>query len=64
MGFPSKIIEDPIIKELITKEEKIKFAEERRLFYVGITRKKNEIILLEPEKNKSEFIKEIKKWKI
>ena len=64
MGFPSKIIEDPIIKELITKEEKIKFAEERRLFYVGITRKKNEIILLEPEKIKSEFIKEIKKWKI
>ena len=63
MGFPSKINEDPIIEELIIKDEKIKYAEERRLFYVALTRTKNELILLAPEKNESEFVKEIKKMK-
>ena len=35
--------------------------EERRLMYVALTRTKNKTYLLTPEKNESEFIKEIKK---
>jgi len=44
-------------------EEKIPFAEERRLFYVALTRTKNYVYLLvdKNEKNQSVFIKEIKK---
>ncbi len=42
-------------------EEHIPFAEERRLFYVALTRTKNRVYLLidENAKNRSEFIREI-----
>jgi len=63
LGFPSKIKTDPILEQLITKDENIKYAEERRLFYVALTRTKNEVIILTPKYNSSIFIKEIKKSK-
>lgn len=62
LGFPSKIKIDPILKPLITIDTK-KYSEERRLFYVALTRTKNEIIILTPEYNSSKFVKEIKKHK-
>lgn len=62
LGFPSKIKIDPILKPLITIDNK-KYSEERRLFYVALTRTKNEIIILTPEYNSSKFVKEIKKYK-
>ena len=62
LGFPSKIKTDPILNTLITNE-KFKYAEERRLFYVALTRTKNEVILLTPNYNQSIFVKEIKKYK-
>ncbi len=61
LGFPSQIPEPHIIKN-IKKEENFLFAEERRLFYVALTRTKNYCFLLIP-KNPSIFIKEIKKDK-
>lgn len=63
LGFPSKIKTDPILEQLITKENSIKYAEERRLFYVALTRTKNEVIILTPTYNPSIFIKEIKNLK-
>ena len=41
--------------------EKIPFAEERRLFYVALTRTKNKVYLIVPDKSvyKSEFVNEI-----
>ncbi len=63
LGFPSKIKNDEIIEQLINTQEDIKYAEERRLFYVAITRTKNEVIILAPSYNCSPFIKEIKKYK-
>lgn len=63
LGFPSKIKTDPIISQLITKEKTIKYPEERRLFYVALTRTKNEIIIMTPKIKQSKFIKEIKKYK-
>jgi len=63
LGFPSKIKTDPILKTLITSEKGIKYAEERRLFYVALTRTKNEVIMLTPNYNQSLFAKEIKKYK-
>ena len=61
-GFPNKIMNDEIIDLFfISDHEKIEFAEERRLFYVALTRTKNEIYLLAQENFHSNFIKEIKK---
>ncbi len=60
-GFPNKITDDKILKYVTCKEDDYPLAEERRLMYVALTRTKNKTYLLTPEKNESEFIKEIKK---
>ena len=60
LGFPSKIKTNKLLKQLITEDKEIKYAEERRLFYVALTRTKNEILILTPKNNYSKFIKEIK----
>jgi len=57
-GFPNKLTDDPILSLLLSEEEKYRFAEERRLFYVALTRTKNEVHLLVPE-SESIFIEEI-----
>lgn len=59
LGFPTKIksIESVIYKT----NENIKYAEERRIFYVALTRTKNNIYLFLKKKDESIFIKEIKK---
>jgi DNA helicase-4 len=48
LGFPNKMTDDPILSLLLSEEEEYRFAEERRLFYVALTRTKNEVILLVP----------------
>ena len=60
LGFPSKIKTNKLLKPLIIEDSEIKYAEERRLFYVALTRTKNEILILTPKNNYSKFIKEIK----
>lgn len=60
MGFPSKIEDDPVMKLVIKDEEKIDFAEERRLFYVALTRTKNRVYIITPQLKPSKFILEIK----
>lgn len=58
LGFPNKMSDDPILSLLLSEREEFKFAEERRLFYVALTRTKNENILLIPS-DVSLFVKEI-----
>lgn len=58
-GIPSKLKEEKILS-LVKKKQYFPFEEERRLFYVGLTRTKSYIYLLVPENNPSIFIKEIK----
>ncbi len=60
MGFPSKIEDDPVIKLVIKDTEEIEYAEERRLFYVALTRTKNRVYIIVPENNPSKFVLEIK----
>lgn len=57
-GFPSKMKNNEVI-ELICKSNDNQYAEERRLFYVGLTRTKSNIYLIIPYKNISVFAKEI-----
>ncbi|MBE6147214.1 MAG: hypothetical protein E7168_02640 [Firmicutes bacterium] len=59
MGFPNQMIDDSVLKYVVCKEDKFLFSEERRLFYVAITRTKNITYLLTPKNNPSVFIKEL-----
>ena len=58
-GFPNKKIEDKFLKRINISKEKYKYAEERRLFYVALTRTKNNVYIIVPKQNKSIFIKEL-----
>lgn len=60
-GFPSKIEDDPVLSFVIKGDRSIDYAEERRLFYVAMTRTKNRVYFLAPEENPSEFLLEIKR---
>lgn len=61
LGFPNKLKDDKVLKYVSLKSKNFPFDEERRLFYVAITRTKNITYLLTPQKNESIFITEIKK---
>ncbi|WP_293298566.1 UvrD-helicase domain-containing protein [Pedobacter sp. UBA4863] len=58
LGFPNKVTDDPILSLLLSDDEAYRFAEERRLFYVALTRTKNEVVLLIPNEA-STFIEEL-----
>lgn len=59
-GFPSKIEDDPVLGFVIRGDRSIDYVEERRLFYVAMTRTKNRVFCIAPEQNPSEFLLEIK----
>ena len=64
LGMPCKIKDDKVLR-FVTNYEKYPFSEERRLFYVALTRTKNNVYLFCPNKNKSIFVEElIKNYKI
>ena len=58
-GFPSKIENENLIDLILEKEEKYPFEEERRLFYVAMTRCKKGLFFMVDYDIKSEFIMEI-----
>ena len=55
-GFPNKKKD---ITDLLIKKDKYKYEEERRLFYVGLTRAKKNVYLFVSKENPSIFVKEI-----
>lgn len=59
-GFPSRIPNPKLLDKIISTDS-FKDEEERRLFYVALTRSKNYTYLIVPKDNPSVFIKEIKK---
>ena len=63
LGFPSRIEDDDVLKLFNKDEENFELAEERRLFYVAITRAKRFTYLLVEENSKSPFIREIEDYK-
>ena len=58
-GFPNQIEDDPIMDFVINDSDQYEFGEERRLFYVALTRTKNNVYLLVPETDKSSFVMEL-----
>lgn len=63
LGFPSQIVDDNLMRLLnINKIDLIEYPEERRLFYVALTRTKNKVYILTPKvppSKRSDFIREI-----
>ena len=58
-GFPSKIQEDPVLQYVVKIDRTIEYAEERRLFYVALTRTKNRVYIVTPQQRPSEFVLEL-----
>ena len=58
-GFPSKIADDPSLNYILSESEVYPFAEERRLFYVAITRAKKQTFVLYDKACPSVFVDEI-----
>ncbi|HDL86729.1 MAG TPA: hypothetical protein ENH11_10495 [Candidatus Acetothermia bacterium] len=58
-GFPSEISEDPVIELMLSHNEPFPDAEERRLFYVALTRARREVFLISDQTYASEFIREL-----
>ncbi len=58
-GFPSKVDNDPVMQYVVRDDKSIEYAEERRLFYVAMTRTKNRVYIVTPEQHPSEFILEL-----
>ncbi len=61
IGIPCKIKDTEIINYVSKNKLNFPYDEERRLFYVGLTRTKNEVYLVTRKNNESIFIKELKK---
>jgi DNA helicase-4 len=59
MGMPAQREADPIIDSMLAHSEPFAFAEERRLFYVAITRAREATYLIANYQNPSPFLYEI-----
>ena len=60
-GFPAERNDDSLISLLLSETENFPFAEERRLFYVALTRAKSKIFIISRNGQESRFIHEIQK---
>jgi len=59
-GFPSKVTTDPLLESLLPTLEDYAYAEERRLFYVALTRAKKSVFIHTVLGKESDFLKEMK----
>jgi uvrD/REP helicase family protein len=57
-GFPSLINDDPVLNYVLTKSDQFPFGEERRLFYVAITRARFVTYILYDRRFPSFFVNE------
>ena len=58
-GFPCQIVDDEVLNLILSKSDPYENSEERRLFYVAMTRAKERCIFLVKENYKSKFTHEI-----
>ena len=58
-GFPNKMEDDILLSLVLASQDPVAFAEERRLFYVALTRTQNSCYILANNKKISKFVQEI-----
>jgi DNA helicase-4 len=59
MGFPSEIVDDPLLDLVLPEPEQFDHAEERRLFYVALTRARRSVTVLADREKPSVFVREL-----
>lgn len=57
-GFPSLVSDDPVLKYVLTESDQFPYGEERRLFYVAITRAKVKTLVMYDRRFPSVFVDE------
>lgn len=60
-SFPSTIQDDPVLQLAMPSGDAFPFAEERRLFYVALTRARRQVVMLTVEGRLSPFVSELVK---
>lgn len=60
-GFPSEIVDDPLLSLVSPEEEAFQNAEERRVMYVAMTRARHTLTILASNARPSSFVTELKK---
>lgn len=58
-GFPSHVADDPVLNLLLSDADQFEHGEERRLFYVAMTRAKEAVYFISNKETKSIFIYEL-----
>lgn len=58
-GFPSLVEDDPILGYVLSEEDQFEYAEERRLFYVALTRARRHLHILFNGDKPSPFVREL-----
>jgi DNA helicase IV len=58
-GFPSEIADDPVLDLVMAEPDDYPHAEERRLFYVALTRARREVVLVAVRGKESAFLREL-----
>lgn len=61
MGFPSEIVDDPLLSLVSPEEEAFQNAEERRVMYVAMTRARHTLTILASNARPSSFVTELRK---
>ena len=59
LGFPCEITDDPLLDLVLPEPEQFENAEERRLFYVALTRARRTVTILADQDRPSEFVIEL-----
>jgi DNA helicase IV len=58
-GFPSEVASDPIMALVVPSDDGFDYAEERRLFYVALTRARHAVFILSETARPSLFVEEL-----
>ncbi len=59
LGFPNKIEDDELLNLVLSSKDEYEYSEERRLWYVALTRTRTYTYIITSPNNTSSFVKEI-----
>ncbi len=59
VGLPSQITDDPVLELALPEPERFEHAEERRVFYVALTRARDSVAILASREKPSRFVTEL-----